>query len=80
VKRPFSCYNMGMLIGYEAGLAEGVMIGIYNVMGLAVVLVAMVLLSYLAVRADMRRWRQTRHLEDRRREQQIITAGRPHLR
>lgn len=56
------------------------MIGIYNVMGVAVVLVAMVLFSYLAVRADMQRWRQTRHVEDRRREQQTITAGRAHLR
>jgi hypothetical protein len=67
-------------MGYETRLAEGVMIGIYNVMGLAVVLVAMVVFSYLAVRADMRRWRQTRHLEDRRREQLSITAGRAHLR
>jgi hypothetical protein len=71
---------MGRLIGYEPGLAEGAMIGIYNVMGVAVVLVAMVLFSYLAVRADMQRWRQTRHVEDRRREQQTITAGRAHLR
>jgi hypothetical protein len=56
------------------------MIGIYNVMGVAVVLGAMAVFSYLAVRADMRRWRQTRHLEDRRREQLSITAGRAHLR
>ena len=67
-------------MGCEARLAEGVMLGVYNVMGLAVVLVAVVLLSYLAVRADMRRWRQTRRIEDRRREQQIITAGRARLR
>jgi hypothetical protein len=38
------------------------------------------LFSILAVRAQMRLWKKTRHIESRRRQQQFITEGMAHLR
>lgn len=46
----------------------------------ALALVGTCLFSVLAVRAEMRLWKKTRHIESRRRQQQFITGGVAHLR
>ncbi|RLC95720.1 MAG: hypothetical protein DRI77_09575 [Chloroflexi bacterium] len=47
---------------------------------LALALVGTCLFSILAARAEVRLWRETRHISCRRRQQQFITEGKAHLR
>jgi len=57
-----------------------VMLGIVNAIALALALMILCLFGYLAVRAEMQLWKKTRHIEHRRRQQQLITAGKAHTR
>jgi len=45
----------------------------------ALAMVGTCLFSALAVRARMRLWKKTRHIESRRRQQQCITEGKARL-